>query len=93
MSSAALVSLDESLHRSEKPLCEYIDGVLNPKPMLTSLRRQNVEALAEVTFDPLKQTGWQYHSGGEPERVERGGALQTGAVSVGLEDLFAEVDA
>jgi Uma2 family endonuclease len=61
MSSAALISLEEYLHRAEKPLCEYMDGVLQPKPMpaklhglirfmlVTLLRRQGVEALAEVT--------------------------------------------
>jgi Uma2 family endonuclease len=61
MSSAALISLEEYLHRSEKPLCEYMDGALQPKPMptklhgliqyrlVTLLRQQNVEALAEVT--------------------------------------------
>jgi hypothetical protein len=61
MSSAALISLEEYLHRAEKPLCEYMDGVLQPKPMpaklhgliqfmlVTLLRQQGVEALAEVT--------------------------------------------
>ncbi len=164
MSSAALISLEEYLHRSEKPLCEYMEGVLQPKPMpaklhgliqymlVTLLRRQKVEALAEVTVrvsaakflipdviaapatqspyptepvllcaeifspedrlgamlakcelyhawrvpfcwvvDPLKQTGWHYHAGGEPERVDSEGVLKAGGLSVGLEDLFAEV--
>ncbi len=61
MSSAALVSLDEYLHRSGKPSCEYVDGVLHPKSMPTKLhaliqymlvallRKQDVEALPEVT--------------------------------------------
>jgi hypothetical protein len=128
MSSAALVSLEEYLHRSEKPLCEYMDGVLQPKPMPTKLhgriqyvlvallRRQNAEALAATIQSPnpiepvlwcaeilspedrlgatltkCEQPGWHYHFGGEPERVERGGVLRGGALSVRLEDLFPEV--
>ncbi len=61
MSSPTLVSLEEYLTRSEKPTCEYIDGVLRPKPLPTKLhgviefllvailRSQGVEAVAEVT--------------------------------------------
>ncbi len=33
-------------------------------------------------IDPEKQTGWQYHSGNEPERVDRGGVLTAGDLSV-----------
>jgi Uma2 family endonuclease len=163
MSSAALVSLEEYLHRSEKPYCEYLDGVLHRKSMPTKihayvqymllvlLRRQGIEALAELSvrlsptkflipdviaartiqspypteavllcaeilspddrlgatlakcehyhewgvpfcwvIDPVKQSGWQYHASGEPERVERGGTLRAGELSVGLEELFSE---
>ena len=61
MSSVALVSVDEYLRRSEKPYCEYMDGVLYPKPMatgihgliqaaiITLLRRQHIKAATEVT--------------------------------------------
>ncbi len=163
MSSAALVSVEEYLRRTEKPYCEYADGVLRPKPMPTLphariqyllmmlLQRQGIEALPEVTvrlsdtkflipdvvagrtmqspyptepvllcveilspedrlgamlakceqyhawgvpfcwvIDPEKQTAWQYHSGREPERVEPGGVLQAGELSVRLEELFSE---
>jgi Uma2 family endonuclease len=163
MSAAAIVSVEDYLHRTEKPYCEYVDGVLHPKPMPTKLhalaqymllvllRRQGVEALSEVTVrlsatkylipdvvaaptlqspyptepvllcveilspedrvgamlakceayhawgvpfcwivDPEKQTAWQYHSGGEPERVERGGTLTAGELSVHLDELFSE---
>ena len=60
MSATATVSVEEYLRRTEKPLCEYVDGVLHPKPMPTKLhafvqymlqvllRQQGVEALAEV---------------------------------------------
>jgi Uma2 family endonuclease len=163
MSAAAIVSVEDYLHRTEKPYCEYVDGVLYPKAMPTKLhalaqymlimllRRQGVEALAEVTVritstkylipdviaapviqspyptepvllcveilspedrvgamlakceqyhawgvpfcwvvDPEKQTAWQYHSGGEPERVNRGGTLTAGELNVHLEELFSE---
>jgi Uma2 family endonuclease len=163
MSAATTVSVEDYLHRTEKPYCEYIDGVLYPKALATTLHarvqfflqvllgRQGVEALAEVhvrlsptkylipdviaapeiqgpyptnpvllcveilspddhigamlakceqyhawgvpfcwVVDPEKQTGWQYHSGAEPERVERGGTLTAGELSVRLEDLFSD---
>jgi len=60
MSNTALVPLEEYLSRSGKPICEYIDGVLRPKPapttlhglieflVVTILRQQGVDALAEV---------------------------------------------
>ncbi len=41
-------------------------------------------------IDLEKQTGWQYHAGNEPERVDRGGTLVAGRLSVPLEDLFSE---
>src|SRR5580658_5529492 len=61
MSTAALVSVEDYLCRTEKPYCEYLDGVLYPKAMPTKphaliqfflmvlLRKQGFEALAEVT--------------------------------------------
>lgn len=62
MSSATTsISVDDYLSSSFKPACEYIDGVLRQKPMptklhaliefllVTVLRRQGFEALAEVT--------------------------------------------
>src|SRR5271170_5194619 len=163
MSSTALVSVEEYLRLTEKPYCEYADGVLSPKAMPTKshaliqflvivlLRKQGVEALSEVTvrlsetkflipdviaartiqspyptepvllcveilspkdrvgamlakceqyhvwgvpfcwvIDPEKQTAWQYHSGGEPEHVDRNGTLTAGELSVHLEELFSE---
>jgi Uma2 family endonuclease len=38
-------------------------------------------------IDPEKQTGWQYHAGSEPERVDRGGTLTAGTLSVRYVDL------
>jgi Uma2 family endonuclease len=163
MSAAAIVSVEDYLHRTEKPYCEYVDGVLYPKPMptklhalvqyllITLLRRQGVEALAEVTVritptkylipdviaspviqspyptepvllcveilspedrvgamlakceqyhawgvpfcwvvDPEKQTAWQYHSGSEPQHVDRVGTLSAGELIVSLDELFKE---
>jgi Uma2 family endonuclease len=163
MSTTALVSVEEYLARTEKPNCEYIDGVLYPKPMptkdhgdleytlVTLLRKAGFAASHEVTVrlsatkflipdviaspklqgpyptepvtlcveilspedrvgavlqkceryhdwgvpycwvvDPEKQTAWEYHKGGEPSRVERGGVLAAGELSVRLEDVFAE---
>jgi Uma2 family endonuclease len=40
--------------------------------------------------DPEKQTAWQYHSGSEPEHLDRGGTLTAGELSVRLEELFSE---
>jgi Uma2 family endonuclease len=164
MSAAAIVSVEDYLHRTEKPYCEYVDGVLHPKPMptilhaltqcmlLVLLRRQGVQALPEVTVrlkatkylipdviaahslqspyptepvllcveilspedrvgamlakceqyhawgvpfcwvvDPEKQTAWQYHSGAEPQHIDRGGTLTAGELNVHLEELFAEL--
>jgi Uma2 family endonuclease len=60
MSGTATVSVEDYLRRTEKPYCEYVDGVLSPKAMPTKLhaliqyllqvllRRQGVEALAEI---------------------------------------------
>jgi|HubBroStandDraft_4_1064222.scaffolds.fasta_scaffold175719_3 Uma2 family endonuclease len=161
MSATAIVSVEDYLRRTEKPYCEYVDGVLHPKSMPTTLHarvqfllqllldRQGVEALGEVhvrlsptkylipdviaapeiqspypiepvllcveilspedrvgsmlakceeyhawgvpfcwVIDPEKQIGWQYHAGGDPERVDRGGTLIAGQLSVPLEELF-----
>jgi hypothetical protein len=48
----------------------------------------------EVPFcwivDPEKQTAWQYHSGGEPQRVDRGATLAAGELIIQLEELFSE---
>jgi Uma2 family endonuclease len=61
MSTAALVSVEDYLGRTEKPYCEYLDGVLHPKAManvphariqyllMMLLQRQGIEALPEVT--------------------------------------------
>jgi Uma2 family endonuclease len=157
------VSVEGYLRRTEKPYCEYDDGVLRPKPLANTshaliqyllivlLRKRGVEALSEVTvrlsgtkflipdvvaariiqspyptepvqlcveilspddrlgamlakceqyhswgvpfcwvIDPEKQTAWRYHAGREPERLEQGGVLQAGELSVRLEDLFSE---
>jgi Uma2 family endonuclease len=68
MSAAAIVSVEDYLRRTEKPYCEYVDGVLYPKAMPTKLHavvqkmlmmlldRQGVEALAEfhVRMSPTK---------------------------------------
>jgi hypothetical protein len=60
MNTPAIVSLDDYLRRTEKPNCEYVDGVLHPKAMATTLHgraqfslqvlldRQGVQALGEV---------------------------------------------
>jgi Uma2 family endonuclease len=164
MSTAALVSVEDYFRHTEKPYCEYIDGVLHPKSMPTTshaliqymllvlLRRQGVEALPELTvrlsatkylipdvvaaqsiqspyptdpvllcaeilspedrlgatlakcehyhawgvpfcwvIDPEKRTAWQYHAGGEPQRLERDGVLKAGELSISLEELFSEL--
>jgi Uma2 family endonuclease len=61
MSSTTLVPVEEYLRYSEKPNCEYRDGVLYPKPMPTTshgllefmlvaaLRKLNLQAAPEVT--------------------------------------------
>jgi hypothetical protein len=33
MSAATIVTVEDYLHRTEKPYCEYLDGVLRPKAM------------------------------------------------------------
>jgi len=54
------VSVEDYLRRTEKPYCEYVDGVLHPKTLSTTpharaqfmlvtfLDKEGVEALAEV---------------------------------------------
>ena len=61
MSATALVSVEDYLRRTEKPYCEYVEGVLHPKPMPTKLhaliqsllivllRQQGANALTELT--------------------------------------------
>jgi Uma2 family endonuclease len=163
MNATAIVSVEDYLRRTEKPYCEYVDGVLYPKPMPTKrhalikkflmrlLDKQGVEALAEMNvrlsptkylipdviaapsiqdpyptepvllcveilspkdgvgailakgeqyhdwgvpfcwvIHPEKQIGWQYHAGCDPERVDRGGTLIAGQLSVPLEELFSQ---
>jgi Uma2 family endonuclease len=162
MSSAALIPVDEYLRRTEKPNCEYIDGVLYPKPLPTTLHafiqsalvlllsKQGVPVLTELTvrvsptkflvpdvvvvrhmqhpyptdpallcveilspedrlgamlakceqyhawgvpfcwvIDPEKQTAWDYQAGGEPVRLDRGGILRAGELTVPLAELFS----
>lgn len=62
MSTAALVPVEEYLRRTEKPNCEYVDGVLHPKALstvghsriqamlLVLLSQFGIEALPEVTL-------------------------------------------
>jgi Uma2 family endonuclease len=163
MSATAIVSVEDYLRRTEKPYCEYVEGVLYPKAMPTKLhalvqsllivllRQQGAEAFTELTLrlsatkylipdvtvapdfegpyptepvllcveilspedrvgatlakceeyhawgvpfcwviDPEKQTGWQYHAGSDPERVDRGGTLLAGDLSVPLAELFID---
>ena len=64
--TSTLVSVEEYLRRTEKPNCEYEDGVLYPKPMATTLHsltqsksvlllaRQGALALPELTV-PVTQ--------------------------------------
>jgi Uma2 family endonuclease len=163
MSATAIVSVEDYLRRTEKPYCEYVEGVLYPKAMPTKLhalvqsllivllRQQGADAFTELTLrlsatkylipdvtvapdfegpyptepvllcaeilspedrvgatlakceeyhawgvpfcwviDPEKQSGWQYHAGSEPERVDRGGTLLAGDLSVPLAELFID---
>jgi Uma2 family endonuclease len=163
VSTTATVSVEDYLRRTEKPYCEYVDGVLYPKAMSTTLHAliqkilmrlldlQGVQTLSEVhvrlsptkylipdviatskiehpyptepvllcvevlspedrvgatlakceqyhawgvpfcwVIDPEKQSGWQYHSGSEPEHVALGGTLSAGQLSVSLEELFRQ---
>jgi Uma2 family endonuclease len=163
VSDAAHVSVDQYLRRTEKPLCEYIDGILVPKPfptrlhafvqfrLVTRLRRLGLDALAEVTvpvsptryrvadviadrritdpcptnavklcaeilspqeglssafakcedyqrwgvpycwvIDSVKRTGWEYHAGTDPVKIEAGGSLRAGEIALLLSELFSE---
>jgi Uma2 family endonuclease len=164
MSATATVSVEDYLRRTEKPYCEYVDGVLHPKSLATTkharvqamlqvlLDKQGVEALGEVhvrlsptqylipdviaaptiqgpyptepvllcveilspedrvgamlakceqyhawgvpycwVIDPEKQTAWQYHSGSDPEKVDRAGTLKAGELSVSMNELFSHI--
>ena len=163
MSATTLIPVDEYLLNSEKPSCEYRDGVLYPKPMATTfhgliasmllfmLRKLGLQSAPEVTvrlsptkflvpdviaapvlqrpyptepvllcceilspedrlgamfskceeyhawgvpfcwvIDPIKRTAWEYHAGTEPVRVT--GTLFAGEYSIGLEELFSDLD-
>ena len=62
MSTTALIPVEEYLRRTEKPNCEYLEGVLRPKAMPTTLHawiqsvlilllsRQGKIALSELTL-------------------------------------------
>jgi Uma2 family endonuclease len=62
MSATAIVSVEDYLRRTEKPYCEYVEGVLYPKAMATKLhalvqsllivllRQQGAEAFTELTL-------------------------------------------
>jgi Uma2 family endonuclease len=50
MSAATTVSVEDYLRRTEKPSCEYVDGVLYPKALATT-----VHGLLEVTLALLLQ--------------------------------------
>ena len=155
------VSVEEYLQRTEKPNCEYKDGILYPKPLATTayafiqtesarlLREQGAVALAELTLrvrpkrflvpdvtvvrrierpyptqpavlcievlspeqhigemlakceeyrawgvpycwviDPEKKIAWEYHSGGEPVKIDPSGALRAGELALPLPALF-----
>lgn len=161
MGSTSITPVEEYLSRTEKPLCEYRDGVLRAKPMPTKLhglvqftlvlllRRLGLDAVPEVTLwlsptrylipdviaaksiadpypvepvelcceilspedrlgamlakceeyhawgvpycwviDPVKQSGWEYHAGAEPVRVES--VLNAGQTTIQLAELFAK---
>jgi|SRR5579883_774770 len=61
MNIAAFISVEDYLHRVDKPNAEYLDGVVRPKPMPTGyhallcffllqmLRQQGIKAAAEAT--------------------------------------------
>jgi Uma2 family endonuclease len=59
MSSTILVPVDEYLRNSEKPNCEYIDGVLYPKAMTTKLhsriQRILLRLLEEQGLEPFPE--------------------------------------
>jgi Uma2 family endonuclease len=40
-------------------------------------------------IDPEKQAAWEYHKGGEPQRIELQGTLHAGDIAVSLAELFA----
>jgi Uma2 family endonuclease len=157
-----LVSVEQYLRRTEKPNCEYKDGILYPKPLATTahsyiqaesarlLSEQGAIALTELTLplrpkrflvpdvtvvrrierpyptepallcieilspeqhigemlakceeyhawgvpycwliDPEKKTAWEYHSDGEPVKVNANGALRAGELGIALPELFS----
>jgi Uma2 family endonuclease len=40
-------------------------------------------------IDPDKKTAWEYHSGGEPVKMDPNGALRAGELAVALPELFS----
>ena len=68
MSTTALISVEEYLRRTEKPNCEYEDGVLHPKAAPTTLHawvqsalilllsKQGAHALSELTLNVTATT-------------------------------------
>jgi hypothetical protein len=88
MSATAIVSVEDYLRRTEKPYCEYVDGVLYSKGYPNKSHAWGVPFCWVI--DPEKQSGWQYHAGSEPERVDRGGTLLAGDLSVPLAELFID---
>jgi hypothetical protein len=43
--------------------------------------------------DSEKRSAWEYHSGGEPDRVEPEGVLRAGELTLQLRELFSEPSA
>ena len=44
-------------------------------------------------IDPVRQSGWEYHAGGEPLRRDARGALRAGELTVAMGELLAEIPA
>jgi Uma2 family endonuclease len=40
-------------------------------------------------IDPEKKTAWEYHSGGEPVKMDPNGALRAGELGIALPELFS----
>ncbi len=41
-------------------------------------------------IDPVKKVAWEYRADGEPLRIDDGGLLRAGEISVAVRDLFSE---
>jgi Uma2 family endonuclease len=63
VTSAALISMEEYIARfvegNEKPMCEYIDGELRPKPMPT---RKHSQVQANIMFNIRQKNGEQFEA-------------------------------